>query len=117
MKYHILQFGLPLFIFFLSCNGKSQNTASAQDSITTSKDSIVSSAKDSIPVQQPSVIDSAEYRRLTKYLSNGDSSGRWPVKDPIPVAGAVLPFNRVVAYYGNLYSNRMGALGKWPKKE
>lgn len=62
-------------------------------------------------------LDSAEYRRLQRYLANGDSSGRWPVADPLPLPGAVFPFNRVVAYYGNLYSNRMGALGKWPKKD
>jgi hypothetical protein len=36
---------------------------------------------------------------------------------PYPLPGAILPFNRVVAYYGNLFSNRMGALGKWPKAE
>ena len=62
-------------------------------------------------------LDTAQYNKLVTYLSNGDSSGRWPVKGPYPVAGAILPFNRIVAYYGNLYSNRMGALGKWPKKE
>ena len=39
------------------------------------------------------------------------------MKHEYPLAGAVLPFNRIVAYYGNLSSNRMGALGKWPKKE
>jgi len=82
--------------------------------------------KDTIPVAAEQIasatpaspaFDSAEYHRLHQYLANGDSSGRWPVKAPMPKAGAVLPFNRVVAYYGNLYSNRMGALGKWPKRE
>jgi hypothetical protein len=62
-------------------------------------------------------LDTATYHRLQQYLANGDSTGRWPVKGPLPKPGAVLPFNRVVAYYGNLYSNRMGALGKWPKHE
>jgi hypothetical protein len=52
------------------------------------------------------------------YLANGDTTGRWPVKNaPYPLPGAILPFNRVVAYYGNLYSNKMGALGKWPKAQ
>jgi hypothetical protein len=63
-------------------------------------------------------LDTAKYNELMTYMTNGDTSGRWPVKNaPYPLAGAVLPFNRVVAYYGNLYSNRMGALGKWPKQE
>jgi len=52
-----------------------------------------------------------------QYLANGDTSGRWPVKHDYPLPGAVLPFNRIVAYYGNLYSNKMGALGKWPKAQ
>ena len=37
----------------------------------------------------------------------------WPVKAPYPLAGAILPFKRVVAYYGNLYSKKMGALGEY----
>lgn len=62
-------------------------------------------------------LDTAKYDQLMQYLANGDTSGRWPVKGPYPLPGAILPFNRVVAYYGNLFSNRMGALGKWPKAE
>ena len=38
----------------------------------------------------------------------------WPVRAPYPDAGAVLPFKRVVAYYGNFYSTRMGVLGEYP---
>jgi hypothetical protein len=38
----------------------------------------------------------------------------WPVHAPYPDAGAVLPFKRVVAYYGNFYSTRMGVLGEYP---
>jgi hypothetical protein len=38
----------------------------------------------------------------------------WPVHAPYPYAGAVLPFKRVVAYYGNFYSTRMGILGEYP---
>lgn len=39
----------------------------------------------------------------------------WPVKgNPYPLGGAVLPFNRVVAYYGNFYSTQMGVLGEYP---
>lgn len=62
-------------------------------------------------------IDTARYDSLSRYLVNGDTSGRWPVKAPYPLTGAILPFNRVIAYYGNLYSTRMGALGEFPKKE
>ena len=41
----------------------------------------------------------------------------WPVKTVYPNAGALLPFNRIVAYYGNLYSTGMGVLGEYPEAE
>ncbi len=63
------------------------------------------------------VLDSASYDHLSQYVANGDSSGRWPVKSPYPLAGAILPFNRVVSFYGNLYSKKMGILGELPRNE
>ncbi len=41
----------------------------------------------------------------------------WPVKTAYPNAGAILPSKRIVAYYGNLYSKKMGALGEYPEDE
>ena len=41
----------------------------------------------------------------------------WPKKYPTPLAGAILPQKRIVAYYGNPLSKRMGALGEFPKDE
>ena len=114
MKKLIIPFVLPVVIFLGSCSGNTQKTASSQD--LAFSNSVATNSADSV-TRPTLVIDSAEYRSWITYLSNGDTTGRWPVKDPVPLAGAVLPFNRVIAYYGNLYSNRMGALGKWPKKE
>ncbi len=37
----------------------------------------------------------------------------WPVKTVYPNAGAILPFKRIVAYYGNFYSKQMGVLGEY----
>ena len=39
----------------------------------------------------------------------------WPVKGAYPKAGAILPFKRIVAYYGNFYSTKMGILGEYPE--
>ncbi len=39
----------------------------------------------------------------------------WPVKAAYPLGGALLPFNRIVAYYGNFYSKGMGVLGEYPE--
>lgn len=38
----------------------------------------------------------------------------WPVKTTYPNYGALLPANRIVAYYGNFYSKGMGVLGQYP---
>jgi hypothetical protein len=39
----------------------------------------------------------------------------WPYKTVLPNAEAILPFKRVVAYYGNFYSKQMGVLGEYDK--
>ena len=39
----------------------------------------------------------------------------WPVATIYPQGGAILPFNRIVAYYGNFYSKQMGVLGEYPE--
>src|SRR5689334_17778329 len=36
----------------------------------------------------------------------------WPVKSPTPLPGAILPAKRIVAFYGNPLSKRMGVLGE-----
>jgi hypothetical protein len=41
----------------------------------------------------------------------------WPVKTVYPNYGALLPFNRIVAYYGNFYTGELGVLGQYPPDE
>jgi hypothetical protein len=101
---------LPILFAFviLSCNNNSKTTktAAAQDS----------TGKEQQGPRYSTTLDTAKYNQLMQYVANGDTTGRWPVKNaPLPVPGAILPFNRIVAYYGNLSSRKMGALGKWPK--
>src|SRR5579863_4085361 len=62
-------------------------------------------------------LDTALYNKLLVHVANGDSSHRWPVHTAYPNPGAILPFNRIVAYYGNLYSRHMGVLGEYPPNE
>jgi len=38
---------------------------------------------------------------------------RWPVKSPELLPGSILPAKRIVAYYGNPLSKRMGVLGEY----
>ena len=51
------------------------------------------------------------------HIINGDSSGRWKIAEVEPLAGAILPYKRIIAYYGNLYSKQMGILGELPKQQ
>lgn len=37
----------------------------------------------------------------------------WPAKTAYPNYGALLPVNRIIAYYGNYYSKQMGVLGEY----
>ncbi|MDD5184506.1 MAG: hypothetical protein PHS84_04520 [Paludibacter sp.] len=75
--------------------------------------------KKSITATKPiQVFDTVSYNNKMVFLANGDTTGRWPVKgQPYPLAGAILPNKRIVAYYGNLFSKRMGILGQLPPKE
>ena len=41
----------------------------------------------------------------------------WPVKTVYPNVDAILPFKRIVAYYGNFLSTKMGVLGQYPAEE
>ncbi len=68
------------------------------------------------PVEKPWVLDTADYLKKQKNIANGDTTGRWPVANqPLPLKGAIFPFHRVIAYYGNLFSVKMGILGELPK--
>ncbi len=44
----------------------------------------------------------------------GVKSPKWPVSTPPLLAGSILPARRIVAFYGNPLSKRMGVLGEYP---
>ncbi len=57
--------------------------------------------------------DSVALASMTKPDSALDA--RWPVKIPEPLPGAILPYKRIVAFYGNPLEKKMGVLGEYPK--
>jgi hypothetical protein len=99
-----------------ACNNGSSQAAKAGDSAAANA---AAPKKDTVapPAATLAPLDTALYNKLLVHLANGDSSGRWPVHTAYPKPGAVLPFNRIVAYYGNLYSKNMGILGEYPPNE
>lgn len=92
---------------FVSCDN-AQSAQTKKDPKPVSKDTIVQKT-------EMVKLDTADYNARIQHMLNGDSSGKWPAKAPYPKAGAILPFKRIIAYYGNLYSTRMGILGELPK--
>lgn len=62
-------------------------------------------------------LDTIRYNKLLMYLVHNRPSAKWPVKAPYPLPGAVLPFQRIVAFYGNFYSKNMGILGELPEAD
>lgn len=104
---------LPLLAFsvgmLVGCS-KSDRSSSANEAASLKAPK--SAVKDVAP--KPAPIDTMQYDKKMTEVANGDTTGRWPVKGlPYPHKGAILPFKRIVAYYGNLYSSRMGVLGEY----
>lgn len=68
------------------------------------------------PVKEPQLKPTAG--RDTTSIKNAakqrNSEKLWDIKIPEILPGSILPGHRIVAYYGNLYSKRMGVLGEYP---
>jgi len=77
-------------------------------------------AKDSAAKDPPITVPSVKGRTkkdslaLVKAVTAGLENTRWPVKTPPPLPGSILPGRRIVAFYGNPLSKRMGILGELP---
>lgn len=99
---------------FSSCISQDSAVVDTAGSAT----SVAINKPDSLMAAKAVTLDTVAYNNKLKQMVNGDSSGKWPVKSGhYPLPGAILPFKTIIAYYGNLYSKRMGALGEFPKKE
>jgi hypothetical protein len=64
-----------------------------------------------------SELDTVDYNKRMAAMYQADSIPAWQLKTPYPLKGALLPYNRIIAFYGNLYSKRMGILGELPKDD
>ncbi|MEO7263269.1 MAG: hypothetical protein ABIW38_00080 [Ferruginibacter sp.] len=102
---------IAILVVSISLHSCNQNNSSAE--VSKSSDAALSG----VAQEKKPVFDSTEYAGKMKALANGDTTGRWPHTAAFPLAGAILPYHRIVAYYGNLYSKKMGILGELPKQE
>jgi hypothetical protein len=63
---------------------------------------------------QPEFRTRADSFSLVDAIRKGLKHPGWPVKTAPPLAGSILPNRRIVAFYGNPLSKRMGILGEIP---
>jgi hypothetical protein len=111
-----LVIGLAAIALFANCSPNSNKA----DAHTKQADMgpEADTAKISTAAVNRSPIDTVVYNKQLKHIANGDTTGRWPVKNqPFPLPGSILPFKRIVVYYGNLHSKKMGALGEYAPAE
>ena len=105
---------LLMLFFVTACNAQHSTVPEKKDTLVVPDKTVPSIQKpDTTPVA--TTLDTADYNVRMRVLSNNDKSGKWPVKSPYPLPGALLPYNRIIAFYGNLYSKKMGILGELPK--
>ncbi len=93
------------------------DTVTLLDSLLTHSRSALgdSARRDSAKAAVKSAAGGSKKRGLFN-ISPSDSA-LWPVKAPPPLPGSILPEHRIVAFYGNPLSKRMGILGELPPEE
>jgi hypothetical protein len=99
------------------------DTARAPDSAATSVRTRVNSAAQKAPATKGTATKGTATKGTagtplaTKAGAPPKPTPVWPVKGPAPLPGSILPHKRIVAYYGNPLSKRMGILGEVPPDE
>lgn len=62
-------------------------------------------------------LDSADFDKRVRALAHDSIPKPWQVFSIYPEKGALLPFYRIIAMYGNFYSKHMGILGRITEEE
>ena len=100
--------------------GAASSTPSTPKTASSTASSIAddSAAKDP-PITVPSVKGRTkkDSLALVKAVTAGLENTSWPVKTPAPLPGSILPARRIIAFYGNPLSKRMGILGELPPEQ
>lgn len=106
-----------VFISFTSCLSQDSSVRAEGTSVNRVAKTNDDNADSTEAAAVANTLDTALYNQKIHQMVNGDTSGKWPVKAPLPLPGAILPFKTIIAYYGNLYSKQMGILGEFPRKQ
>lgn len=80
--------------------------------------SAVAAAQDTVRKPKPSgALGSQAGDRHLAFKGISDLDTLWPPKMPDPLPGSILPAKRIIAFYGNPLSKRMGILGEFETAE
>ncbi|MFL5593103.1 MAG: hypothetical protein ACJ785_00640 [Gemmatimonadaceae bacterium] len=94
--------------------------SSAPASRSGSASSTARGGRDSAPPETPITVPTVKGRtkrdslELVKAVKAGLKNTDWPVRTAPPLPGSILPARRIVAFYGNPLSKKMGILGELP---
>jgi hypothetical protein len=90
---------------------------------TASSTAATAKRKDSAAVDPPIAVPTVKGRTkkdsiaLVMAVKAGMKNTAWPVHTAAPLPGSILPAHRIVAFYGNPLSKKMGVLGELPPDE
>jgi hypothetical protein len=126
----VLSLGFGAFTFVTARRARQANLAQIAVADSARADSVARAKADSISAA--AAADSAaladadrkapapgESKKTYRAGEDPDFAKRmgWPVEGPAALAGAILPNKRIIAYYGNPLSKRMGALGEYQPQD
>ncbi|WP_375446504.1 hypothetical protein [uncultured Fibrella sp.] len=118
----MIKLALPVLVFSALSLGQGCQSKAGKETAGTTSDSTatMTTSTDSASTDSPTVSNSATASGTTdttaaagKELSPLDSLAMIGPK----ITGAILPGKRILAYYGNPHSKKMGVLGEYPKDE
>ncbi len=93
----------------------------AADSVKAEPPQAIDTAARNLDRKAPAPLVSGVKTPAVKYRAGEDPAYAarmgWPVAGPAPLPGAILPTKRIIAYYGNPLSKRMGALGEFETQD
>jgi len=105
----VFSYVLVFFAFCFAINGCKNTKGEKRENIVIQSKTVNTSQQ-----TQTFVPDTNLYNARLLYLVHNKHTNKWPVKTGYPLPGAILPFKRIVAFYGNFYNPKMGILGEYP---
>jgi hypothetical protein len=102
-----------------STDSAASDTVTLLDSLLTHSQAALSDSahRDSARAGVKKASAAARPKNRGPFNISPSDSALWPVKAPPPLPGSLLPEHRIVAFYGNPLSKRMGILGELPPEE